>query len=182
MKSTLNLNVDHFPPKSWRGVDEAMAFLQGACCEITGLVAAAQHNGKRCTLLCIDDTTNRWQVMLDGGETKLSVKVGNLTQVVVVVDSSDDEKIAPSRRKKKGKAASAGGASDSEQIRSYFMPNPAKVHSGGGVGRKESMAASGQGGQGSKEADSSREPETVRKAPRSEPAGHTPGGPDREPK
>ena len=78
-----------------------MAFQQGACCEITGLVAAAQHNGKRCKLLCIDDTTNRWQVLLDGGEQKLSVKVANLTQVVIAVDSSDDENIAPSRRKKK---------------------------------------------------------------------------------
>ncbi|KAJ1472225.1 hypothetical protein T484DRAFT_1915103 [Baffinella frigidus] len=101
-----------------------MAFQQGACCEITGLVAAAQHNGKRCTLMGFHEDNGRWQVQLDGG-AELSVRPTNLTQVVVVVDSSDDENIAPSRRKKQRHAASDGGASDSDHIRSFFMPNPA---------------------------------------------------------
>ena len=35
---------------------------RGARCEITGLVAAAQHNGKRCSLTEFHEARGRWQV------------------------------------------------------------------------------------------------------------------------
>ena len=37
---------------------------RGARCEITGLVAAAQHNGTLCTLTQFQEASGRWQVNL----------------------------------------------------------------------------------------------------------------------
>ena len=50
---------------------------RGARCEITGLVAAAQHNGKRCTLMEFQEESERWQVKVDGGAGML-VRPANL--------------------------------------------------------------------------------------------------------
>jgi hypothetical protein len=53
------------------------SFFPGASCEITGLVAAAQHNGTRCKLHKYHEDTGRWDVMLQNG-VGLAVKTGNL--------------------------------------------------------------------------------------------------------
>ena len=39
----------------------ASALVQGARCEIKGLVAAAQHNGKRCTLTQFREDVGRYR-------------------------------------------------------------------------------------------------------------------------
>jgi hypothetical protein len=57
---------------------------RGARCEITGLVAAAQHNGTRCTLTEFHTTSGRWEVQLDGGAA-LRVKSENLIGIVAPV-------------------------------------------------------------------------------------------------
>ena len=55
-----------------------MTLVRGARFEITGLVAAAQHNGIMCTLTEFHEDSGRWQVKLDGG-VELAVKPQNLT-------------------------------------------------------------------------------------------------------
>ena len=54
-----------------------MSLLPGACCEIIGLVAAAQHNGKSCMLTKFNEASGRWQVKLESGEG-LAVRPQNL--------------------------------------------------------------------------------------------------------
>ena len=54
--------------------------VRGARCEITGLVAAAQYNGTRCTLTEFHEAIGRWEVQLDGG-TALRVKPCSLLPV-----------------------------------------------------------------------------------------------------
>ena len=54
-----------------------MSLSPGASCEITGLVAAAQHNGKRCTLTKFHEASGRWQVILESG-AGLAVRPTNL--------------------------------------------------------------------------------------------------------
>ena len=47
------------------GLDEEAGgtmIARGARCEIRGLVAAAQHNGTRCTLTEFHDAIGHWQV------------------------------------------------------------------------------------------------------------------------
>ena len=57
---------------------------RGARCEITGLVAAAQHNGTRCTLTEFHEASGRWKVQLDGGAA-LRVKPENLIGIVAPI-------------------------------------------------------------------------------------------------
>jgi hypothetical protein len=52
----------------------------GAECEIMGLVAAAQHNGKSCTLTRFREATGRWDVRLQSGQG-LSVRAQNLLKI-----------------------------------------------------------------------------------------------------
>ena len=59
-----------------------MSLSAGVSCEITGLVAAAQHNGKRCMLTKFHEASGRWQVMLESG-TGLAVRPTNLGGTIV---------------------------------------------------------------------------------------------------
>ncbi|KAJ1491222.1 hypothetical protein T484DRAFT_1775472, partial [Baffinella frigidus] len=63
---------------------------RGARCEITGLVAAAQHNGTRCTLTEFHKAIERWEVQLDGGAA-LRVKPANLIAIVAPIQGVSDE-------------------------------------------------------------------------------------------
>ncbi|KAJ1495086.1 hypothetical protein T484DRAFT_1741168 [Baffinella frigidus] len=63
---------------------EKFAPVKGMCCEISGLVSAPGHNGRRCTLVSLDN--GRWTVRLDDSERfwgvngqQLSLKPGNLS-------------------------------------------------------------------------------------------------------
>jgi hypothetical protein len=56
----------------------------GVVCEIAGLVAAAQHNGKSCTLTRFYEATGRWDVRLQSGQG-LSVRPQNLHAVLLLV-------------------------------------------------------------------------------------------------
>jgi len=63
---------------------------RGARCEITGLVAAAQHNATRCTLTEFHKAIGRWEVQLDGGAA-LRVKPANLIAIVAPIQGVSDE-------------------------------------------------------------------------------------------
>lgn len=69
-----------------------MSLHPGAWCEITGLEASPQHNGKCCTLTKFDQAIGRWKVKLESGED-FAVRPRNLKGTQSWMDRPSERKV-----------------------------------------------------------------------------------------